>query len=766
MKKTLSVLLVAVLCMGLLPTSTMAAPTMLKHVDITIELPGGGDAFDWSYIPTVTSFKSGNTDLLANGGGILYAHWDGEYDCDENGIPYFRNGGTYNLTFKLMFGSGCCANYKVLSSGESVAMPETFSATVNGKSATVTRNTAAYYPEISVSLTLEGEVLNAKQKAERDEEWEQIKKARRAMSTPRTRQEAETYNRDNMPEKVVVVTDPEGRDLMENRENMTTVIFNVSTADKMATDVANSDYLKEIWLSPEVDPYEFTYKLRQAQRNIVGGYWYWEVYASSPMYLSEGTVFIPESRVSEFKKMIDDKEFNGYTGGALTIRSYPGDDVVAAQKAGASATKEICTSHKYTEQIRSADRVYHYADHDDHYLYYFSCAYCGKCEYNTNHVEYDEQLLSDKELLEKYKISYAAIQHHGTVYGEFPADEVYIGVNAVGEHVWWNTCHLCGVFNPYKLNTYDQLATVGKDRTFEEYKAQTIAGNKRLEEQALNSTDRYYPGTFSLPLKSDAKISTWAQSDVNLALNDNLLDTSLLGNDYTKNITRLQFCSLAVKLAEELTGEILPAASANTFKDTTNIYALKAYAAGITSGTSSTTFEPNGTLTRAQMATFIYRTLRYVERNSDYSYTDYTSKLSNYTDSNQIQPWATEAMAFMNALDLVKGTTSTTLNPDGKCTIEQAITVTERSVYAHLLGWYQVCRRKNVSATSDLGKARVGAFGLREGSYVWVTGRRYGAKVSTIDERNGAESLFVPIINPFNGQPAEMKNGDLVPVRN
>lgn len=98
--------------------------------------------------------------------------------------------------------------------------------------------------------------------------------------------------------------------------------------------------------------------------------------------------------MSEFKQTIDDKSFFGYIGGALTIKCYSGDDVVAAQKAGASAAKEICTTHEYHTQIRSADRVCHYADHDDHYLYYYSCDYCGKCEYDPNHVAYDAGLLA------------------------------------------------------------------------------------------------------------------------------------------------------------------------------------------------------------------------------------------------------------------------------------------------------------------------------------------------------------------------------------
>lgn len=217
MKKILSILLAAVLCIGLLPLSTFAVTT-LKHVDITVELPKGGDYFDRSCAPTITSFKSGSIDLLANGAGFIKTSWDGEYDLDGNGTPCFRKGGSYNVTFKLMFGSGYCAAGTTASTGETVVMPETFSATVNGKAATVQRNGSTYYPEITVSLKLEGEALSAAEKTERNEEWEALKATRRAILTPRTKAEAEAYNRDNMPEKVVVVSDSEGKDLMAGRD--------------------------------------------------------------------------------------------------------------------------------------------------------------------------------------------------------------------------------------------------------------------------------------------------------------------------------------------------------------------------------------------------------------------------------------------------------------------------------------------------------------------------------------------------------------------
>lgn len=171
------------------------------------------------------------------------------------------------------------------------------------------------------------------------------------------------------------------------------------------------------------------------------------------------------------------------------------------------------------------------------------------------------------------------------------------------------SCESCGKSwrNIYQHLTAQDIEGVGG--TLQQVQAQYNQQIKRLETEALNSTETQ-ADMFALRARSTAKTSTWAQSDVNMALNDNLLDTALLGNDYTKAMSRLQFCSVAVRLAEELTGKEITPAPSGTFTDTDALYARKAYAAGITNGVTATTFGPNGTLTRQQMATFIYRALQ------------------------------------------------------------------------------------------------------------------------------------------------------------
>ncbi len=775
-KKLLSTLLCLALALTLLPTAAFAAETKLKHVDVVIDLPKAGDPNEMETAVTVTSMKSGNIDLLANGATVLYTEWQGDDVVTDDDEYLFRAGTTYLVNIKLSFDTtkDYCANYKTVG-GENIVSPDTFSATVNGVPATI-RTSAQYYPTLQVSLTIPGERYTAEEKAELNADLERktelLQQARRSMATPRTQAVAATKQLENFVTGVTVMTD--ANHVLENTDSIRTLILDTDqkiTGDGTCFFICYAKYLKELWLSDKVDVYQFIGAMDDYLWLPIAGVYMWEGRSDLPFYTAETVVYIPESAVPALKEA---QAQRGYKI-PYTIKTYSGNDVYAAQKAGDAAAKDNwCTAHQYNLQIRTADRVYTYAQACQYARrYYYSCAICGKCEYNANHVAPHK---SDTEIMLKTE----KLAHSDSA--EYPTEEAYIGVNAAGEHVYWLSCEYCGHSHRYlqqHLTARDVYAS-GTGLSLDRYQEEMNASLQWEESQALN-TSELYPGTFTLPQKSAAKVSSWAQSDVNLALNDDLLDTALLGSDYTKSISRLQFCSVAVRLAETLTGKSITPASSGTFTDTDDAYVLKAYAAGITSGTSATTFSPNATLSRQQMATFLYRTLRYVEKNSDYSYTSYTSKLSSFSDNAQVQSWAKEAMAFMNALDLVKGTTATTLSPNGTCTIEQAVAVAERSVYAHQIGWYQTAPVTNIYNYNDsTGEhereaGEYTSFGstnasLHPGDLVWITGKLTGvsevlASAAGITVEDCVYSAYLPGINPYTGQIMYLHYRDLIPVR-
>lgn len=778
MKKILSILLIAALALSLVPlTASAAEPTKLNHVDIVFDMPKAGDSREMETEVTVRSIKSGNIDLMAAGATIMYTEWAGD-DVETEDDFLFRAGTTYLVTIKLAFDTtkGYCANYKMLE-GDTVVTADTFTATVNGQPATA-RTSAPYFPTLQVSLTIEGERMTDTERAELAAEQAKtaaaLAKARRAVYPARTQAEADANNPVNKG-KTVVVMDREHRGdgynfaTLDAYDDIGTLImdvddsdfYNYECADGFAWVIVWEPYLNEIWLSDKVDVYTFVGRMDGELHDPVFHSPLWESRSDLQFCTTDATLYIPESSVAEFAKKMT--EGRGYSI-PYSIKVYSGNDVYAAQKAGgAAATKDWCPGHVYTHQIRSADRVYTFANCQTAPRWYYSCAICGKCEYNPNHVSANFKAKPIEKLMEFT---------HATLYDELATDEAYIGINAAGMHVYWLSCDVCGRSDRYLQQhlTEKDLKLSGNDSTLEHYQAEVNAALQMRETLALSSTEDQ-AGMFTLRLRNTAKTSAWAQSDVNFALNDNLLDLDLLGNDYTKNISRLQFCSVVVRLAEEMTGKTITPAAANTFTDTNSPYVLKAYAAGITSGTSATTFSPDATLNRQQMATFLYRTLRYIEKNSDYKYTSYTSKLANYADNAQLESWAVESMAFMNALDLIKGTSDTTLSPNNKCTIEQAIAVAERSVYAHQIGWCQVefSELKGDSQTDFLTLpvegTNVGAT-PREGTIIWSLGKRLGVYMDAPEIDNNMPYTYCPVINYYTGQRQYIVARDLVPIRN
>ena len=778
MKKLLSLLLIAALALSLAPMTASAAATPLKHIDIVFDMPKAGDPCEMETAVNVRSIKSGGIDLMAAGVTVMYTEWMGDDVETEDDEFLFRAGTTYLVTVKLAFDTtkGYCANYTNLM-GDTVVTADTFTATVNGQPATA-RTSAPYFPTLQVSLTIEGERMSDTEKAELAAAQEKtaaaLAKARRAVYPARTQAAADAENPENKG-KTVVVMDSEHRGdgynlgYLDQFDDIGTLIMDVEDSDFYNRDCAEgifdvivwSRHLKNIWLSDKVDVYTFVGRMDNALRSPLDHSPRWEGRSDLQFCSTDGTVYIPESAVPAFAEKMT--EGRGYII-PYNIKVYSGNDVYAAQKAGAAAaTKDWCPGHVYTQQIKTADRVYTHPNCQTAPRWYYSCVICGKCEYNPNHVSARFRATAIEKLSEFT---------HATLYDELATDQAYVGVNAAGMHVYWLSCDVCGRSDRYLQQhlTEKDLKLSGNDSTLEHYQAEVNAALQMRETLALSSTEDQ-AGMFTLRLRNTAKTSTWAQSDVNFALNDNLLDLDLLGNDYTKNISRLQFCSVVVRLAEEMTGKTITPAAANTFTDTSSPYVLKAYAAGITSGTSETTFSPDATLNRQQMATFLYRTLRYIEKNSDYKYTSYTSKLANYTDRGQLENWAEESMAFMNALDLIKGTSDTTLSPNNKCTIEQAIAVAERSVYAHQIGWCQVDfddakgNGQTDFLTLPVMGTNVGAT-PREGTIIWSLGKRLGVYMDEPEINNNMPYTYCPVINYYTGQKQYIVARDLRPIRN
>ena len=477
MKKILSLLLIAALALSLVPlTASAAEPTKLNHIDIVFDMPKAGDSREMETEVTVRSIKSGNIDLMAAGATIMYTEWAGD-DVETEDDFLFRAGTTYLVTIKLAFDTtkGYCANYKMLE-GDTVVTADTFTATVNGQPATA-RTSAPYFPTLQVSLTIEGERMTDKERAELAAKQEKtaaaLAAARRAVYPARTQAEADANNPVNKG-KTVVVMDREHRGegynfaTLDAYDDIGTLImdvddsdfYNHECADGFAWVIVWEPYLNEIWLSDKVDVYTFVGRMDNELHDPVFHSPLWESRSDLQFCTTDATLYIPESSVAEFAKKMT--EGRGYSI-PYSIKVYAGNDVYAAQKAGgAAATKDWCPGHVYTHQIRSADRVYTYSDCQTPPRWYYSCIICGKCEYNPNHVSASFEAKPIERLMECT---------HATLYDELATDQAYVGVNAAGMHVYWLSCDVCGRSDRYLQQhlTEKDLKLSGNDSTLEHY---------------------------------------------------------------------------------------------------------------------------------------------------------------------------------------------------------------------------------------------------------------------------------------------------------
>ena len=117
-----------------------------------------------------------------------------------------------------------------------------------------------------------------------------------------------------------------------------------------------------------------------------------------------------------------------------------------------------------------------------------------------------------------------------------------------------------------------------------------------------------------MPRRATGQNPSWQEAD-----ELGLIPDILIGVDMTQPITREEFCELAVLLYEKVTGEPGKPVSPNPFTDTSKAQILKAFKLGITTGTSATTFSPDALINREQCATMLFRAIKAMKPNEDYS---------------------------------------------------------------------------------------------------------------------------------------------------
>ena len=176
--------------------------------------------------------------------------------------------------------------------------------------------------------------------------------------------------------------------------------------------------------------------------------------------------------------------------------------------------------------------------------------------------------------------------------------------------------------------------------------------------------------------------SDWAGDVVDVAIEAKLVPQHLQQN-YSSAVSRGNVAQMFINLIEQSTGQSIntfmdaKGVSVNhqAFTDTTDQAVLAANALGIIYGVGDSRFDPNGTLTRAQVAAVVNRVARLLG-------IDTAGYTHNFIDVKG--HWVDAELGWLTYERIVEGVGNNRFNPDGPLTTEQAIAITYRAFQAYM----------------------------------------------------------------------------------
>lgn len=145
--------------------------------------------------------------------------------------------------------------------------------------------------------------------------------------------------------------------------------------------------------------------------------------------------------------------------------------------------------------------------------------------------------------------------------------------------------------------------------------------------------------------------SQWAVADIERAIELKLIP-QLMQRNYRQNISRADFCKLAVNFLVQKTGKTVAellkenrvSIQYNAFTDTSDEEILAAFALGIVKGVGKGRFNPNGMISRQEAAVMLMRTAVVL------GVTDTGESPEAFGDSQEIAEWAKDAVDFVSSL--------------------------------------------------------------------------------------------------------------------
>lgn len=275
---------------------------------------------------------------------------------------------------------------------------------------------------------------------------------------------------------------------------------------------------------------------------------------------------------------------------------------------------------------------------------------------NTENVSLG-QATQDIKKGELYNIAFTKntqpVQPNGTVTVRIPIPDYFV-------------TDACTVFRQEKNGTWTPLKArlEGKYITFE---------TDHFSLYSVVNKDKGMTTYSKLPF-SDVRIADWFYNDVKYVYEKGMM-SGTAADVFSPNATttRAMIVTILYRLegspAVTGTSAFVDVPAGQWYTDAVNWAAANQ----IVKGTSATTFAPNASITREQMAAILYRYAQY----KGYDVTK-KADLSGYSDNGQVSAYAKDALAWANAAKLINGVTNTTLAPQGNATRAQVSAILHR----------------------------------------------------------------------------------------
>ena len=201
-----------------------------------------------------------------------------------------------------------------------------------------------------------------------------------------------------------------------------------------------------------------------------------------------------------------------------------------------------------------------------------------------------------------------------------------------------------------------------------------VTPNEASESNQSSGTSKEAAELYSLSgVTFDGTQSGWAEPELEAAYNYGLTYPGVM-NNFKKLITREEFCIIAVKLYEKLSGKTAVAGT-DPFTDTSNPEILKAYNLKIVNGISADKFQPAANIIREQICVMIYRAIDAAIPSLDMS----AEIALPFSDVKKIDSWALAQMKFAFKHEIMKGYSATEIAPLENTSREQAIAMLLRT---------------------------------------------------------------------------------------